>query len=68
MPIYEFVCDNCKNTFERLVLSGDEAKDILCPKCHGKVHRLMSCFANIRADATPLRTASSPCSSNTGFS
>ncbi|MGH9775364.1 MAG: FmdB family zinc ribbon protein [Candidatus Acidiferrales bacterium] len=31
MPIYEYVCEECKENFERLVMrSGEKAE---CPKC-----------------------------------
>jgi putative FmdB family regulatory protein len=42
MPIYEFQCDTCDNTFEKLVFRSDE-ENFDCPKCGGKkVSRLLS--------------------------
>ena len=42
MPIYEYECETCDNTFEKLVFLGDE-ESFDCPKCGGKkVRRLMS--------------------------
>jgi putative FmdB family regulatory protein len=35
MPIYEYQCDTCDNTFEKLVFQGDE-EGFDCPKCGGK--------------------------------
>lgn len=33
MPIYEFICEKCKNIFETLVLSSQQQKDVTCPQC-----------------------------------
>ena len=43
MPIYEYECCECQNTFETLVFRQDE--EINCPKCgSGNTTRLMSVF------------------------
>lgn len=31
MPIYEYICDECKAEYEKLVLSKNEA--VTCPQC-----------------------------------
>ena len=42
MPIYEYQCDTCDNTFEKLVFQGDE-ENFTCPECGAKkVKRLLS--------------------------
>jgi putative FmdB family regulatory protein len=38
MPIYEYVCNDCKKPFEKLVLKSGEK--ISCPKCGGRHHTL----------------------------
>ena len=38
MPIYEYVCDDCKKPFEKLVMS--QAEQIACPRCGGRHHKL----------------------------
>jgi len=43
MPLYEYRCTECGDTFEKLVLSAGEP--ISCPKCHGSVEKLMSSFS-----------------------
>ncbi|MBW2062435.1 MAG: zinc ribbon domain-containing protein [Deltaproteobacteria bacterium] len=44
MPIYEYHCQKCNQTFEKLILSSSE--EIVCPKCHDrKVEKLMSGFS-----------------------
>ncbi|NPB09236.1 MAG: zinc ribbon domain-containing protein [Thermodesulfobacteria bacterium] len=45
MPIYEFTCDKCGETFEELVLGG-RIEGIKCPKCGStEVKKLMSACA-----------------------
>jgi putative FmdB family regulatory protein len=34
MPIYEYICDNCKNEFEKIVINKQQ--EIACPKCASK--------------------------------
>ncbi len=37
MPIYEFLCKDCKERFTKLVLPGKEEEgEVTCPKCGGK--------------------------------
>ncbi|MGD0397393.1 MAG: zinc ribbon domain-containing protein [Syntrophobacteraceae bacterium] len=43
MPLYEYRCTDCGNTFEKLVLGAGEP--ITCPKCQGGVEKLMSSFS-----------------------
>lgn len=45
MPIYEYRCRHCENSFEELVLSSNEA--IACPSCASpKVERQLSVFSS----------------------
>ena len=47
MPIYEYECRNCKETFEVLQKSGEGNEGILCPKCNtDKPERLFSAFCS----------------------
>lgn len=34
MPIYEYICDDCKNEFEKIVINKQQ--EIACPKCSSK--------------------------------
>jgi len=44
MPIYEFICDECTHTFEKLVASSRSR--VACPKCESlKVAKQFSTFA-----------------------
>lgn len=40
MPIYEYQCDNCDNTFE-VRQSFEEDALTECPKCSGKIYRVI---------------------------
>ncbi|MGD9731219.1 MAG: zinc ribbon domain-containing protein [Desulfamplus sp.] len=43
MPIFEFKCSDCKEFFEVLFMSGDDEKEIKCPKCSSfAVERVVS--------------------------
>jgi putative FmdB family regulatory protein len=33
MPIFEYICNQCKHQFEALVYGNEKAE---CPKCHGR--------------------------------
>ena len=42
MPIYEYKCESCEHTFEKLVL-GSKDQDIRCPNCSSpEVKKLLS--------------------------
>ena len=43
MPLYEYRCKKCANTFEKLLLG--EKEPVSCPACHGDVEKLMSSFS-----------------------
>ena len=44
MPIYDYKCNDCGNTFELIVRNRDEAAP--CPKCSGNnTKRQISAFA-----------------------
>ncbi len=36
MPIYEYVCRECGQKFEKLVLSRSTSNEVQCPKCGAK--------------------------------
>lgn len=46
MPIFEFVCTECDESFEDLV-SLNKINEVVCPSCGGsKVKKKMSTFAS----------------------
>lgn len=47
MPIYEFVCHECGESFEELVFSASAVSKVNCPKCSSsEVVKKMSTFAS----------------------
>lgn len=64
MPIYEFVCEKCKEEFEELVLKDEEVK---CPKCGAKeVSKLMSACRFKTGGPIVLNSSNSSASSRSG--
>ena len=42
IPIYEYQCEKCNHSFEKLIFKGDN-ENINCPKCSdNKVKKLLS--------------------------
>lgn len=57
MPIYEYICDECKTQFEKIVINKQQ--EISCPKCASKKATIqLSVFA----------TANGSSNSSPGFS
>jgi len=66
MPVYEFICEDCKHKFDGLYPMEIKVDEINCPKCNKKnVKKLFSAFA-VRKEgeelSTPTSTACSSCS------
>lgn len=62
MPVYEYVCNNCNDRFDRLVRNLDAARDVSCVRCDSaNVRRVVSGFAMVGGAAEPL--AARPASS-----
>ncbi len=55
MPIFEYKCDDCGTSFEKLVRNGDKVK---CPKC-GEAH-LTTQFSTFAARANGKQAESMP--------
>lgn len=60
MPIYEYVCPQCKTEFELRLSYSQIYSTALCPKCYSAAERLISSFAcktggNIQAAEQPFR-------------
>ncbi len=66
MPIYEFTCRKCGETFEELVLGG-RLTDIKCPKCQSEeVEKIMSACAFKSGTKFVSASGSSACSGCAG--
>ena len=47
MPIFEFACNHCGQSFEELVFSASKIDEVVCPACgSGQVKKKMSTFAS----------------------
>ena len=69
MPIYEFVCKKCGNTFEQLVFKSDPQSGYLCPICgDSDTCKLMSSFSCGQATSGGASGKSSCAPSPGGFS
>jgi putative FmdB family regulatory protein len=62
MPIYEYVCKDCQEHYERIVMSARQ--EIACPKCASKRHTLQLSVFN--AGKSSNGTGSSRSASNSG--
>ena len=66
MPIYEFVCRKCGETFEELILGG-KIEGIKCPKCQSEeVEKIMSACAFKSGAKFVSSSAGSACSGCAG--
>ena len=60
MPIYEYICTQCKTEFELMRPFSEADKPAVCPKCNSEAQKLVSGFASkvgfhIQTPAKPLR-------------
>jgi len=47
MPIFEFICEACGESFEELVRGADSTNQVTCPRCGaGEVKKKISSFAS----------------------
>lgn len=61
MPIYEYLCSQCKTRFEIRLSFREASCTPLCPQCYSEAQRVISSFAcktggNIQAAEKPFRT------------
>lgn len=61
MPIFEYVCKDCNEGFEALIMGGRQAE---CPKCHG--HNLGQKFSVFSASVAKPAAAPSSCCAPSG--
>lgn len=53
MPLYEYRCLNCEQTFSLLQRVGASEKDTICPQCGSSaVKKLISAFAYAGSDSS----------------
>lgn len=60
MPLFEFKCENCENTFEELL--SDKSEQVRCPNCNSKnVKRMMSTFGTNLSGKTNAAGSGASC-------
>lgn len=65
MPLYGFICDDCQEDFEELIMSSSKADEVTCPACGSlKVQRQLSLVAGLNSSSSS--TSSSTCSTGGG--
>jgi putative FmdB family regulatory protein len=61
MPVYEYVCTDCNDTFDKLVHSFSAADEVTCKTCESpRVKRLISSFATVGGFDDQLTMSQSP--------
>jgi putative FmdB family regulatory protein len=58
MPMFEYSCESCNYTFDRLVMHQETT--VNCPLCQGEVKKLMSTFAVGPSDSGRSKIPSTP--------
>lgn len=68
MPLYGFICDDCENDFEELVMSASQTDKVTCPECGSNhVQRQLSLVAGLKSSGGSVSSASaSSCSTGGG--
>lgn len=65
MPIYEYICDECQEHFEKIVINKQQ--EISCPKCASKKATIqLSVFATAGGNGSSPSGGFSPSSSGGG--
>lgn len=69
MPIYEYRCPHCGETFEKLVPMGTDSRQLACPHCGNKgVDKKVSLFGTGGGDSWGDFSQSQGASCGTGGS
>ncbi len=64
MPIYEYVCQNCGQKYEKLVRSNSTTPELKCPHCGStQAKKAISLFGTQGGSETGWGTASSSAAS-----
>lgn len=66
MPLYGFICDDCEEDFEELVMTASRVDSVVCPACGShKVQRQLSLVAGLKGSSS-AGTSQSSCSTGGG--
>lgn len=67
MPLYGFICEECNQDFEELVLSASKVAEVSCPKCGSQhVQKQLSLVAALRSSSSGSSASSSTACSTGG--
>src|SRR5947209_16948943 len=70
MPLYEYVCNSCEVTFDKLVRSMTAVEAVMCDRCSSEdVRRVPSRFASVGGlddPITPMQTSGGCCGGSCG--
>jgi len=67
MPIFEFICESCEESFEELLRFGSNSEQIICPECGSEqVRKLISTFATKFSGGQNVSRYGSTSSCNSG--
>ncbi len=64
MPLYGFVCEECQQEFEELVMGSAQIAEVTCPQCAGsQVQRQLSLVAAFKGSggSASLSASSGTC-------
>ena len=68
MPIYEYVCNDCDQEFEKLVPFSQTEKAPICPQCQSEnTKKKVSVFASAASQTTGGFSGASSCGSSGRF-
>lgn len=60
MPLFGFVCEECQENFEELVISASNTDEVACPECGSpKVERQLSLVAALKSSNSGAVSAAS---------
>ena len=71
VPIYEYICKGCGNSFEKIVFASDDENTLECPACGKKnLSKIVSAFSrgNSVSGGKLTNSISGGCSPSGGFS
>ena len=67
MPIYEYVCQNCGQKYEKLVRSNSAAPELKCPHCgSSQARKALSLFGTHAASGEAAWSAASSSAASCG--